>query len=219
MLFFNCGGLSELQAFLDVEELQELVIGVFEFLALLENNSKVESTKDQETDTSQCQTSEESNSAVKTFLTLLRFTANVNTPSQADSPGTDKQEICTKHGQVGDSLPDNNVPPLDNLSLRFHVWKACLNLLVSNKVFMDSFTADEGPRYSYELFHWLIEHFKGNVKTTNQDVSTVAVFEVVLAVCIRISYAGLTKGCVVSTIFYVILMNVNANKSRAFEPF
>lgn len=211
LLFFSCGGLSELQSFLDVDGLQELVIGVLEFLASLEDSSKIESTKDKESDALESESSEDSASAVKTFLNLLQNTANVeiSTASKVAFPATStesKSEYSAKftnfdNNEAMNSVQSDNghVRTLDNPSLRFHVWKACLNLLVSNRVFVDAFAADDGAKYSYELFKWLIGYFKSNVNAGSQDVYVVALFEVVLAVCIRIAYTGLTHGSAVST--------------------
>lgn len=201
-LFFSCGGLSELQVFLDVVELQELVVGVFEYLASLEDCARDDSIKDsQQIDNNQI--NQESASAVKNFLTLLKYTANVGLfkPANSDATESSEQEKCSEITQSEESVESSEDDhTLNDLSLCLHVWKACLNLLVSNKVFVESFIADQGPVYSIDLLKWMINYFSSPVEQ-NEDVysETVALFEVIVAVCIRVSYAGLTQDVEVST--------------------
>lgn len=237
-LFFSCGGLTQLQVFLDEEELQQLVIEVFEFLASLEDSTrsvekmKSMKSKDEELEYEEKESTnkEELATAIRAFLALLRFTAEIEvrrvkpeTTSHTTQEGIheDKtdgkrngslfhdERLNGKEGTInqsdindrvehreemsGEYHQDSVIPPLANLTLRYHVWKACLNLLVSNKLFIDLFVADNGPMYSFELLEWLFSYLAGDA-TNDEDYSdAVALFEVVLAVCIRMAYAGFSK--------------------------
>ncbi|XP_048586036.1 lysosomal-trafficking regulator isoform X2 [Nematostella vectensis] len=86
---------------------------------------------------------------------------------------------------------------LENISLRIYVWKACLDLVVSNKLFLELLIDGNVQVYSYELLKWLLEFFQNQftceVVEEEKDAlrDMVALFEAVLAVCIRLAYVGL----------------------------
>lgn len=215
-LFFSCGGLTQLQVFLEEEELQQLVIEVFEFLASLEDRSKsVEKvktvkSKDEELEYEEKESTnkEELATAIHAFLSLLRFTAKielsgsktktvtnaVQESTQEDNSETEvNKNASSSNKEMSGNYDQDSIRPLANLTLRYHVWKACLNLLVSNRLFVDLFVADNGPRYSFELLEWLFRYLAGDSSNDKDYSDTVALFEVVLAVCIRMAYAGFWK--------------------------
>ena len=191
-LFLNCGGLSEMQCFLALPQLQQPVLRVLEFLANTENRE--ESRKALHADTADLSAgSPETSSQEKTdsrvccqsLLSLLQYTTS----------------FVEEKKDVDDTLSE--VPPLASChpvesSLRVHVWRSCLQLLVSNELFCELFLENNGLLFSHDLLCHLFEVFKGHSSFEITDEvqkdevqyvkDLVSLFESVLPVCIRMAH-------------------------------
>lgn len=190
-LFLNCGGLNELQGFLALPQLQEPVLHVLEFLANIENqeaSGRLLQAEGGDLSAGSPETSSEEKSDIKvccrSFLSLLQYTTSfVETKKDEDSNPSNVHHVASCH-------------PVES-SLRVHVWRSCLQLLVSNELFCELFLQDDGIVYSYDLLHLLFEVFQGSpssdstgeVQWNFQYVKDlVTLFESVLAICIRMAH-------------------------------
>ena len=186
-LFLNCGGLSEMQCFLALPQLQQPVLRVLEFLANTENCE--ESRNVLHADTANLSAgSPETNSQEKTdnrvccqsLLTLVQYT----TSFVEETKDIEVHPLASCH-------------PVES-SLRVHVWRSCLQLLVSNELFCELFLENNGLLYSYDLLRHLFEVFRGHYSFEITDAvhkdevqhvkDLVSLFESVLPVCIRMTH-------------------------------
>ena len=187
-LFLNCGGLNELQGFLALQQLQEPVFHVLEFLANMENqeiSSRLLQAEGGDLSAGSPETSSEEKSDTKvccqSFLSLLRYTTSfVEKKKDGDASQVPRQASCH---------------PVES-SLRVHVWRSCLQLLVSNELFCELFLQEDGMVYSYDLLHMLFLVFQSNAPSDSSvEVSDiqfmkdlVSLFESVLPICIRMAH-------------------------------
>lgn len=189
-LFLNCGGLNELQGFLALPQLQEPVLRVLEFLANMENqeaSGRLLQAEGEDLSAGSPETSseEKSDSSVccQSFLSLLQYTTSfVETKKDGDASPVPHLASCH---------------PVES-SLRVHVWRSCLQLLVSNELFCELFLKDDGIVYSYDLLHMLFEVFQSDASsasTAEAQVNDIAfvkdlvnLFESVLPICIRMAH-------------------------------
>ena len=190
-LFLNCGGLNELQGFLALPQLQEPVLHVLEFLANMENQEASgrqlqPEGGDLSAGSPETSSEEKSDSKVccQSFLSLLRYTTSF---------------VETKEDGKADQVPHlASCHPVES-SLRVHVWRSCLQLLVSNELFCDLFLQDDGIVYSYDLLQTLFEVFWSGgssdstaAESQGNDIQFVkdlaSLLESVLPICIRMSH-------------------------------
>lgn len=188
-LFFNCGGLNEIECFLSLPDLQQPVLRVLEFLAGVENreNSRrvVPANKTVFTAGSPETSSEEKTDSSKVccqnFLSLLEFTTSF-----------------VKENNDSDQIPHREAlsascHPVES-SLRVHMWKSCLHLLVSNELFCELFLKGNGEVFSYDLLRHLIDFFQEphSDGAQNDDLLSVkdlvSLFESVLPICLRLAH-------------------------------
>lgn len=193
-LFLNCGGLNEMQCFLALLRLQEPVLHVLEFLANVENREESrkvfcadirvgdisagspETSSEEKTDNRVC---------CQSFLSLLQYTTTF-VEEKNDLDGSPSEVSCV-----------TSCHPVES-SLRVHVWRSCLQLLVSNELFCELFLDDGGVVYSYDLLCHLFEVFQGYASSESTDETQwddlqyvkdlVSLFEAVLPVCIRMTH-------------------------------
>ena len=192
-LFFNCGGLNEMQCFLALPELQQPVLRVLEFLVNIENwedsrrtritdkgelaAGSPETFSEEKTDRKIC---------CRSFLSLLQYSTlfvEKNDDSDQLPPKAPKMASCH---------------PVE-ASLRVHIWKSCLHLLVSNESFCELFLKGNGEVCSYDLLCNLIDWFQEaqNDSAPKDDVRgvkyVVSLFESVLPICIRLAHTNAWK--------------------------
>lgn len=191
-LFLNCGGLNEMQCFLALPQLQEPVLHVLEYLVKIENRDQKARVLHQRVDDLSAgspETSSEEKSdtklCCKSFLSLLHYTSSFG------------QEI----GKLTDDSPElpriSPCHPVES-SLRVHVWKSCLHLLMSNELFCEMFLQDAALVHGYDLLCYLFQFFQEyspSEGTTAADQvglqfvkDLVSLFETVLPICIRMAH-------------------------------
>lgn len=188
-LFFDCGGLNEIEAFLSLPDLQRPVLRVLEFLAGVEYREDLrimlpaektvftagspETSSEEKTDSSQV--------CCQSFLSLLEFTTSFV-----------EENIGSAQIPHGEAL-SVSCHPVES-SLRVHIWKSCLHLLVSNELFCELFFKGRGEVFSYDLLRHLIDFFQEphNDGTQNGDLmgvkDLVSLFETVLPICLRLAH-------------------------------
>ena len=200
-LFLSCGGINELQSFLVLPELQEPVLCVLELLAGIENEGQLMKAQKADESGELSASSPETSSEEKTerescchsLLSLLRWTAH------SMQTTTNPNEAVAKTLEMSYLRAES--------CLRVHVWRTCLQILVSNQLFCDLFVEDNGMFYSYDLLRALFEFFEtcsaGDVAgNTSLDDSAygkdlVGLFESVLPVCIRMAHTDQWQDTVV----------------------
>ena len=188
-LFFDCGGLNEVEAFLSLPDLQQPVLRVLEFLAGVEYREGLrimlpadktvftagspETSSEEKTDSSKI--------CCQSFLSLLEFATSFVEENNGSDQIPHREALSV------------SCHPVES-SLRVHIWKSCLHLLVSNDLFCELFLKGRGEVFSYDLLRRLIDFFQEPPSdgTQNGDLmgekDLVSLFESVLPICLRLAH-------------------------------
>ena len=207
--FLKCGGLHQLQTLLVVEELQQPVVKVFEFLCTLESETrkgfgfcnKVDwfdhwGVPDSESEVEEGIGSTEENVATKAFTGLLHQSAKCIHELLKSG---DREETANLSNKPFESTF------IGGHSLSVILWRTCLQLLVTNELFGQMFCAENGASCSYSLMTNLQEYLGSFLKDEWSEENKefllereelkelVKLYEILLAVCIRFAVSNELK--------------------------